>query len=219
VKGTARAETPRANRAEMEPAARERLLDTVLAELGEDDHRVDLTGVLNAVGVSRADFEEEVGDLDPCLSAAYERLTQRLDAAVRAGCQLAGAEGGWPEQVKHGLDALLAELAADPRLTRALVRGFPSRGDKEQRRYQAFVESFGPMLSAGRAYAESEEELPREVEALALGAAEAILFVEIDAGRAGELPLTSQAVLFSVLVPFIGPARAAHEVEKSQLER
>jgi AcrR family transcriptional regulator len=203
----------------MEPTARERLLDTVLAELGEDGHRVDLARILNAVGVSRADFEEEFGDLEGCLSAAYERLTQRLDTAVRAGCRLARAGGGWPEQVRHGLNALLAELAADPRLTRALVRGFPSRGDKEQRRYQAFVESFGPMLSAGRAYAESEEELPREVEALALGAAEAILVEEINAGRAGELPLTGPAILFSVLVPFVGPARAAEEVKRSQPDR
>jgi len=205
-------------RFEMEPTARERLLETALAELSEDGHgEVDLARVLGEVGVSQAEFESEFGDLDTCLSAAYEQLTRRLDAAVRAGCRLADASGAdWPERVRRGLEALLAELAANPRLTQALVRGFPSRGPREQGRYRAFVESFGSMLAAGRSLAEPEDELPREVEALAVGAAEAILFEEIDAGRAGELPVTAPAILFSILVPFIGPARAAEEVEKAQ---
>jgi AcrR family transcriptional regulator len=220
MKETLQAKTSvRTIRADMEPRAREQLLDTVLAELGEDrQEEIDLSRVLDKVGISFTAFEEEFADLDACLGAAYERLTRRLDAAVRAGCRLAGAGSRWPEQVSRGLEALLAELAADPRLTRALVRGFPSRGKREQSRYREFVESFGPLLSAGREYAGSEEDLPREVETLALGAAEAIAFVEIDAGRAGQLPLAAPAILFSLLVPFIGPAKAAEEVERSLRE-
>ena len=69
-----------------------------------------------------------------------------------------------------------------------------------------------PYVSEGREHAPVAEELPGEVELLALGAAEAIIFAEIDAGRAERLPAKMPEILFSVLVPFIGPQRAAEEM-------
>jgi AcrR family transcriptional regulator len=206
----------------MEPATRERLLETVLVELGgRGRQQIDPGQALAAAGVSRADFEAEYGGLEACLNEAYEQLTRRLDGAVRAGCGLGAAASGeaagdWPGRVRRGLEALLAELAAEPGLARALVRGFPSLGPREQARYQAFVESFGPMLAEGRGCAETAEELPREVEALAVGGAEAIVFEEIEAGRADQLPAMTPSILFSILVPFLGPERAAEEMEKAR---
>jgi len=58
-------------------------------------------------------------------------------------------------------------------------------------------------------------ELPREVEMFAVGAAEAIIFEEIEAGRAAQLPVLAPAILFSVLVPFVGPEAASAEMERA----
>ena len=49
-----------------------------------------------------------------------------------------------------------------------------------------------------------------------MGAAEAIVFEEIAAGRTEALPGLGASILFSLLVPFLGPAGAAAEIEKSQ---
>jgi hypothetical protein len=70
-------------------------------------------------------------------------------------------------------------------------------------------------MEEGREYSEADEELPTEVELLAVGAAEAIIFAEVDAGRAQRLPGMMPEILFSVLVPFMGPDRAADEMRNA----
>ena len=78
-------------------------------------------------------------------------------------------------------------------------RTFPAIGPAARARYQDFVEGFAPLLRGGREFAEAGEELPDEVVMLAVGAAEAIVFEEIEAGRAAQLP---------ALGPAAGAARA-----------
>lgn len=197
----------------MEPAAREHLLDSMLVALAEQGHSaISLASVLGHSGVSEADFAAEYADFDTCLAAAYEQLTARVDAVVRGGC---GSGDEWPARVRGGLEALLGELAADPQMARVLTRTYPSIDTGTQARYQSFVENFAPMLTGGRELAGSEE-LPAEVEALAVGAAEAIVFEEIESGRAAGLKKLAPSILFSVLVPFLGPGAAAAEMEKAR---
>jgi AcrR family transcriptional regulator len=198
----------------MQPAARERLLEAMLSELDERGYEaLSVAGALDGAGVSRADFEAEFADKDACLFAAYEQLTEGLARRTREGC----ARGGeWPTCVRRGLEALLAELAAAPARARVAIRAFPAISPEARARYQAFVESFAPLLQGGRKLAGPGAELPGEVEMLAIGAAEAIVFDEIEAGRAGQLGALAPEILFSVLVPFLGPEAASAEMQKAQ---
>jgi hypothetical protein len=206
----------------MEPAVRERLLEATLLELEEKGRDgLALEVVLGQAEVSEAEFAAEYDGVEGCLIDAYQQLTERLDVAVRLGCNMGGgwplsATPEWPAQVRGGLEALLAELAGSPELARALTRTFPSIGPEQQARYQAFVESFGPMLAKGREFSGAEQELPGEVEMLAVGAAEAIVFEEVESGRAAELGAMGPSILFSLLVPFLGPGGAAAEMEKAR---
>jgi AcrR family transcriptional regulator len=209
----------------MEPAARERLLEAVLIELDSKGREaMSVAEVLRAVGVEEADFAAEYPDLDACLDDAYERLTSQLDAAVRVGCATGGDCYGvtkpeWPQRVRAGLEALLSELASSPGVAGALTSAYPSIGPAQQARYQAFVESFARDLRVRREMGGVVGELPGEVDSLAVGAAEAILFEEIAAGRTEALPGMTPAILFSVLVPFLGPGGASAEMEKAQQRR
>jgi hypothetical protein len=169
---------------------RERLLDAVLEEVAEKGE-------------------------EACLLAAYERLTERLTSRVIEGCT-AGRE--WPQRVRAGLEALLDELAAQPRMARVAIRGFPSVGIEARARYLDFIEGFAPLLRGGREFSGMAEELPAEVEMLAIGAAEAIVFEEIEAGRAAQLPALGPAILFSILVPFLGPEIASAEMQRASEE-
>jgi AcrR family transcriptional regulator len=201
----------------MQPAARERLLEAMLGELGERGYgAMSLADALSGAGVSRADFEAEFADKDACLFAAYEQLTERLTRRTKEGCALGSA---WPACVRRGLEALLEELAAEPAMARVAIRAFPVIGPEARARYQEFVEGFAPLLREGREYAESGGELPSEVEMLAVGAAEAIVFEEIEAGRTAQLPSLAPAILFSVLVPFLGPEAASVEMRRAQQEK
>jgi hypothetical protein len=94
-------------------------------------------------------------------------------------------------------------------IAEGLARIFPSIGPEALRCYHAFVESLAPLLAGGREFAELGDELPAEVELLAVGSAEAIVFEQIQLGHTAELPAIAPEVLFSVMVPFTGPEEAS----------
>jgi AcrR family transcriptional regulator len=201
----------------MQPAARERLLEAMLIELAASGHgSMRVADALTVAEVSKADFQAEFPDKEVCLFAAYEQLTERLSHITTEGCAVGG---GWPERVRGGLEALLEELAGAPTLARVAIRAFPEIGPEARARYQSFVEGFAPLLRGGRQFSPLGEELPAQVEMLAVGAAEAIVFEEIEAGRAAQLNALGPAILFSILVPFLGPEAASAEMQKAEQEK
>jgi AcrR family transcriptional regulator len=205
------------NETEIEASSREKLHELILTGVGESAlDQIDLPKLLWEAGVSERSFAAAYDDVEECAFAAYDEQAMRLDAAVREACDAAGASATWPQRVRAGLAALLAELSARPAVATAMLRSFPAIGPEARARSQAFHESFGPMLSGGREASGLGEQLPREVETLATGAAEAILFEEVVSGRAAGLGSMLPALLFSVLVPFLGPERAAEEMNRAR---
>jgi AcrR family transcriptional regulator len=197
----------------MEGARRDALLRAMLVELGEKGYgEVSVERALRTADVSAAEFEAEFGGKDECLFAAYDDLMGQVLAHTTAGCD---AESAWPERVRDGLTALLALAAAEPEMAKVVTRAFPGIRPATYQRYVDLLGSFLPYMEEGREYSEVEDELPGEVELLAVGAAEAIIFGEVDAGRAERLPKMMPEILFSVLVPFIGPDRAADEMRNA----
>jgi AcrR family transcriptional regulator len=191
---------------------RSRLLDAMLEEMAEKGYEgVAVDAALRRAGLDRDRILVEFVDKDSSLRAAYKQLTVRLQQKAAAAC--ACAEGEWPQRVRRGLHALLEQLAAGPEVARVLTRSFPSIDAEARSCYQSFLEGFAPLLDEGREYSRMGSELPAEVEMLAVGAAEAIIFEEIEAGRAARLPRMGPAILFSVLVPFLGPEAASAEME------
>jgi AcrR family transcriptional regulator len=199
--------------ATMTASTQERLLDAMLVEFAETGYEaMAIEDVLMRCGVSAEEFAAEFADKDACMFAAYERLTQQLIDKATQGCESGDA---WPEKIRLGLEALVDEFAAKPKIARALMRSFPSIRPAAYLRYVQFLEAFAPFFSEGRKFAEVSDELPAEVEMLAVGAAEAIIFEEIEADRASHLPSMVPAILFSVLVPFLGPDAAAMAMQSA----
>jgi AcrR family transcriptional regulator len=197
----------------MTKSKRERLLDAMLAEVAEKGYReTELESAMRRAGIEGEDFATEFADKDACLEAAYERLTERLIERATGQCDPAV---DWTERVRYGLEALLGEFAAEPEMARTLTRSFPSIRPETYRRYMSFLEAFAPFFTEGRELSAATEELPGEVEMLAVGAAEAIILEEIEAGRSSQLPSLMPSILFSLLVPFIGPDRAADEMRRA----
>jgi AcrR family transcriptional regulator len=197
----------------MEPERREALLRAALDELaGAGYQDASLQRVLRRSGVERGEFEEEFADLDDCLIAAYGLLTDEVFERARGACE-EGAE--WPARVRAGLATVLRDLAADPRMSMVVFRAFPGARPSFYARYVEFLGRFEPLMGEGRDFSGIEEELPGEVELLSIGAAESIIYGELDAGRAEALPGLLPEILFSTLVPFLGPERAADEMRNA----
>lgn len=199
----------------MDAERRDALLRAMLEELVARGYReASVDAARRAAGVSTAEFAGEFADKDDCLFAAYDRLVERMVATATSEC---GAAEPWPERVRAGLGAVLAELATEPDMAQALTRAFPGIRPATYERYVDLLSRFVPFMAEGREYAEVDEELPGEVELLAVGAAEAIIFGEVDSGRTERLPQMLPEILFSVLVPFMGPDRAAEEMRSAAI--
>jgi AcrR family transcriptional regulator len=194
--------------------ARARLLEAMLEELVEKGYgEVEVEGALERAHLGGAEVSALFVDKDACLVAAFEQLTAQLREAIVEGC--AGGSD-WPGRVAGGLRVLLVRLAGRAPMAEALARTFPSIGPAAQARYQAFIEGLAPLLAEGRGFSGVAAELPGEVELLAVGAAEAIVFEQIQAGRTAGLAALGPEILFSVLVPFVGPVIAAAEMERAR---
>jgi AcrR family transcriptional regulator len=198
----------------MTETGRERLFDAMLLELAERGYEeMVVTDALVRSGISETEFDAAFADKDACLFAAYEQLTGRLIERATERCD---SDEDWPDRVQQGVEALLSELAASPQMALVVVRSFPAIRPEAHRLYMDFLEAFAPFFRGGRGFSDIPEDLPAEVEMLAIGAAEAIIFDEIMAGRAGGLADMMPAVLFSVLVPFLGPREASNTWQKAK---
>lgn len=197
----------------MDPAVRQRLLDAILVGIDTRGYEfLDLPGIARSFGLSDEQMAAELPDKDAWLFAAYDRLTEHLRDTARRGCEPGRP---WPQRVHGGLAALLGELSAKPWMARVLIRSFPTIGPAARERYQAFLGELAGLLADGREASDLGVVLPDEVELLALGAAEAIVFDAVEGGRAERLAALAPAILFALLVPFLGPKQTAAEVGRS----
>jgi len=157
-------------------------------------------------------LRDDDSDGDTALFEGYRRLTERVTDLTMGACDEADR---WPERVRSGLQALLELLASEPQVAMLLTRGFPGIDADTYKSYVDLLAGFAPAMHAGRECAEIDQDLPDSVELLAVGAAEALIFSEVDAGRAEGLPKMLPEILFTILVPFIGPERATEEMQSA----
>jgi AcrR family transcriptional regulator len=192
---------------------RERLLWSMVRAVAENGYDgVTLADVVTRAGVSKSTFYDEFANKDECLFCAYDRV---IDELVRYVEQAYRKDAPWPERVRDGLGALLRALAAEPEVAQMAAVAFPAAGPAAHQRYRDALERFLPFFREGRSFSPRGDELPPDVDLMAVGAAEVIVFDEVVAGRVSKLPAMLPEILFAVLVPFIGPDDAAAEMHRA----
>jgi AcrR family transcriptional regulator len=192
---------------------RERILWSMVREVAEKGFdSVSVADVVERARVSRATFYELFENERECLFAAYERVIDALVAHVtRAFFE---GRGSWPLRIRHALGALLEAYSAEPAVARMATVDVPALEPEARRRYQQALERLRPLFSEGRKYAESDI-FPRDLELMAVGGAEAIISDKVVAARTEELPDLLPDLLFTVLVPYVGPEEALAEVQRT----
>jgi AcrR family transcriptional regulator len=170
----------------------------LVAEKGFDS--VTIFDVTERADVSRADFYELFESKDECLFAAYEKVL----------------DGPWPLRIRRAMEACLEACSAEPEVARMTTVDAPATSPEAQHRYRNALERFVPLFIEGREYAASSVHLPPDLERMAVGGAVTIIFDEVVAGRAQELPAKLPDILFTVLAPYIGPEAAVAEVRRAE---
>jgi AcrR family transcriptional regulator len=191
---------------------RERILWSMVREVAEKGFdSVSVADVVERARVSRAAFYQLFENERECLFAAYERVIDALVAHVTRAFE---GRGTWPLKIRRALGALLEAYSAEPAVVRMATVDVPASEPEARRRYQQGLERLRPLFSEGRKYAETDV-FPRDLELMAVGGAESIIFDQVVAARTKELPHLLPDILFTVLVPYVGPEEALAEVERT----
>lgn len=166
--------------------------------------------VIEEAGTSRTTFYKHFEDKHECFLAAYDMLVEQVFAEVVANCD---GEQPWLERMEKGLATIVELFAVDPKLARTAVVEVAAAGSDARQRHWNAVARFTEYLEDGRELAEGRE-LPENISLMSAGAVSGLIFDELLAGRAAQLPALLPDLLFAMLVPYIGPRAAADEMRR-----
>jgi len=186
---------------------RDRILDAMAAACAERGYSdVSIADVVGRAQVSRKAFYDLFGDKEACFLAAFDAILARFLQETLAACNFDGLS--WPDQMRLGIGAGLDFMAAEPEFTRMCMIDVFAVGPAAVDRHQSVIQVLAAFVDRGRAEIEGGATLTgRIAPALVEGAALAIRN-EILSGRTAEVSRLLPALLYTTLVPFLGPEEA-----------
>ncbi len=191
---------------------RDLILAAMIRVVGRKGYKeTSVADVIDEAGTSRTTFYKHFEDKHECFLAAYDMLVEQVFAEVVAKCN--GTEP-WLERVEKGLETIVQLFALDPELARTAVVEVAAAGADARQRHWNAVARFTQYLEDGRELSGSSE-LPENISLLSAGAVSGLIFDELLAGRAEQLPELLPDLVFAMLVPYIGPSAAAEEMRRT----
>lgn len=191
---------------------RKQILAAMIRVVGRKGYReTSVADVIEEAGTSRTTFYKHFDDKHDCFLAAYDMLVEQVFAEVVGQCN--GAES-WLERVQKGLETIVEMFSLDPELARTAVVEVAAAGAEARQRHWDAVARFTEYLEGGRELSGGRE-LPENISLMSAGAVSGLIFDELLAGRAAQLPALLPDLLFAMLVPYIGPRAATEEMRRA----
>jgi AcrR family transcriptional regulator len=191
---------------------RERILDGLMVAVSRSGYpALRVEDVIRHAGVSRRTFYDHYANKEDAFLAAYDLVVERLQAAVM-GAFTTGPS--WPAGVRRALAAFLNLLAAEPVLAHVCIVDVMAAGPEALERRTTAMQRFAVMLrppadeGAGR-------DVPTVTTETVVGGLYEVVYARLVDGRAEELPDLLPALLYSVLLPFVGPDVAGAEYRRA----
>lgn len=195
---------------------RDLILAAMIRVVGSKGYKeTSVADVIEEANTSRTTFYKHFDDKHECFLAAYDMLVEQVFAEIIANCD--GTQT-WLQRVEAGLETLVRLFALDPELARTAVVEVAAAGADARQRHWNAVARFTEYLEDGRELADGRE-LPENISLMSAGAVSGLIFDELLAGRAAQLPAMLPDLLFAMLVPYIGPRAAAEEMRRAASTR
>jgi AcrR family transcriptional regulator len=174
-------------------------------------HATSVVEVAARAGVSRKTLLELFGDKEGCFLAAHGWLIARLLAYVYPAWERPGA---WTDRIRRSLAALLTAIADRPEAARVMLIETIPAGPRAYECHRAALRAFARFVDEGRRETPFGATFPPNVSQVIVGGVEALVFEEVESGRASDLPNLLPELVYFVLQPYVGHERALLEMHK-----
>jgi AcrR family transcriptional regulator len=187
---------------------RERILGGVMAAVAANGYGATrVEDVIALAGVSRRTFYDHFSNKEQAFLAAYDFVVEQLRIGV-AGAYASG--GNWASKVRRGLGAFLNQLAGEPELAHVCIVEAVAAGPKALERRMVAMADFRLFLTPP-----TPEHPPVIVSGVTaetvVGGVYEVIYSRVVTHRTAELPDLLPALLYSVLLPFVGTEVAGAE--------
>jgi AcrR family transcriptional regulator len=191
---------------------RERILGGVMIAVSRDGYsQTRVEDIIAIAGVSRRTFYDHFANKEQAFLAAYDFVVEQLRASV-AGAYATG--GTWASQIRRGLAAFLNLLALEPDLAHVCIVEAVAAGPRALERRMKAMTAFHQFL-APPAPAPPSVIVSDVTAETVVGGVYEVIYSRIVTGRTAELPILFPALLYSVLLPLVGPDIAAAEHQRA----
>jgi AcrR family transcriptional regulator len=196
---------------EVAGSQRARILEAMRAAVSEHGYSdASVADVIKRAGVSRKTFYAQFIDKEDCFLAIYDDVMGRLQTVTRDAFD---AQDDWVPALRAGLTALLNTLAYDPPLARLCFVDVLAAGPRAAEARNMAMRELEGILELAR---ESDgAAAPRALGMSMVGGLGEVLYQEIVAGRAGDLPTMLPELMYALVLPFEGREAAEHELNRT----
>ncbi len=185
-----------------ERSQRQRIVEAMVECCAEKTYAATtIADIVSQASISRTTFYKRFGGKRECFDAALDWCIEEMRAAAVDSCSPADPP---PTAVRKGAAATLGLMAANPALTQLLTGEAVSVEPAAIERYRELLLPELEKLWAGAEEPRRSRSDPR----LALGRAQVLIFNQIVAGRAEQLPELLPEIVYVTLLPFVGHEEA-----------
>lgn len=196
--------------AEVSGSQRNRILDAMKALAGERGyHEASVADVIARAGVTRKAFYKLFEDKEQCFIRAYERDLARLLTLTLEAFE---TQDAWADRVRAALSALLHALARDPAAARLCFIEVLAAGPRAIAARNEAMRGFTIVFDTGRL--EDDRARPPALALNMVGGMSEIVHREIAAGRTEDLPNVLPDLMYTSVLPILGPEAAERELAR-----
>lgn len=196
--------------AQVAESQRERILGAVVELAGTQGyHATSVTDVISRAGVTRKAFYKLFKDKEGCFIAAYERELARLLTLTLEAFE---TQDEWADRVRAALSALLHALAREPTVARLCFIEVMAAGPAAIAARNEAMRGFTIIFDTGRL--EDDRDRPPALALNMVGGMSEIVHREIAAGKAEELAEVLPDLMYTAVLPILGPEAAERELER-----
>ncbi len=167
--------------------------------------------IIGRAGVSRETFSAHFEDREDCFLAAFDEALAQMAGVVAPAYE---GEGRWSERIRTALEALLGFLEYEPTIRSLVFVDALGAGPRVLEHRARVLEELGGVLEEGQSQARPGRVPPPLTAEGVAGGVLAVIHARLLQKRPGRLIYLVSPLMSMIVLPYLGPAAAAKELQR-----